>query len=220
MSHKYYDDQLKSSPNDVEDASFLPRDRPEAFDIQMQHSQSETRKNRFGVVALTVFVGIVCLRAALASSYMTANIQNEEPIEGSAWSSRAEPFSNVNPVSLGIQLVDRPQSSQPGEILANLIGHNAETDGPITPLPTNSWFQNLLLGDSQTTQENKIFQIPYIIDTAGFIPGVRTHPCHLQGNDRMVLVSFYFHFCVVAPCCRGTICTIHKANPNFTLQHF
>lgn len=59
---------------------------------------------------------------------------------------------------------------------------------PDTPLPTNTWYQNLILGDENTNPENKIFQIPHIIDTAGFIPGIRTHPAHLQANDRMIMV--------------------------------
>jgi hypothetical protein len=36
--------------------------------------------------------------------------------------------------------------------------------------------------------ENKVFSIPYILDTAGYLPGVRTHSSHLEVNDNMVLV--------------------------------
>jgi len=108
------------------------------------------------------------------------------PILGSAWSSRADPFSTANPEDLGILSISRPSNSMPGEILANLIDKDSQTGAPFTPLPTNSWFENLILGDVNNAPENKAFQIPYIIDTAGSIPGIRTHGLWLLANDRMV----------------------------------
>jgi hypothetical protein len=112
-----------------------------------------------------------------------------EPLLSAAWSSKAEPFSYADPTTLGILSIDRTQGSKPGKILSNLISTNPLSHTPETPLPTNTWYQNLILGDQNTNSENKIFQIPHIIDTAGYIPGIRTHPAHLQANDRMVMVS-------------------------------
>jgi len=111
------------------------------------------------------------------------------PFVEAAWSSKAEPFSYVNPVDIGFQPVNRPLSSRPGEILSNLVTKDSVSGAPETPLPTNAWYQNLILGASNKDPENKVFQVPYIIDTAGVIPGVRTHPCHLEANDRTVLVG-------------------------------
>ena len=105
-----------------------------------------------------------------------------------AWSSKADPFSYVNPVDLGFLPVNRPLSSRPGEILSNLVTKDSVSGAPLTPLPTNAWYQNLILGSSNTDPENKVFQVPYVVDTAGVIPGVRTHPCYLEANDRTVLV--------------------------------
>lgn len=139
-----------------------------------------------GIVVLG-FAGMLLYSSSVTTS---AVIVDEPVILKSAWSSRADPFSNVNPTDIGFRSVDRPASTKPGEILSNLISINKENEAPETPLPTNSWYENLILGDSNTDPENKVFQIPYVVDAAGFIPGVRSHPCHLQSNDRVVLMNF------------------------------
>ena len=45
-----------------------------------------------------------------------------------------------------------------------------------TPLPTNAWYENLVLGkDLASESTSRVFSIPYVLDTAGATPGVRTH---------------------------------------------
>ena len=144
-------------------------------------------------VPATIFVAILMI-GSIAASFMYYPSQTKvEPFLGAAWSSKADPFSIVDPADLGIQSIGRPDGSQPGPILSNLMHKDPITGTPSTPLPTNTWYQNLILGDSNTQPENKIFQIPHIIDTGGYIAGIRTHPCHLQANDRMVMVRFLYH---------------------------
>ncbi len=112
------------------------------------------------------------------------------PLERAAWSSVSAPFSTVDPAKLGIYVLDRPEVSKPGVIFAGL--------GKNIPLPTNSWYENLFLGgQSNTLAENSVFQVPYILDTSGFIQGIRTHPCHVQANDRTVMVRTYNCFMLV-----------------------
>jgi hypothetical protein len=56
-----------------------------------------------------------------------------------------------------------------------------------TPLPTNSWFENLVLGDllnDETT--SRVFSIPYMLDTAGPVPGVRTHGTGVKATANTV----------------------------------
>jgi hypothetical protein len=112
-----------------------------------------------------------------------------QPFLNAAWSSRAAPFSTVDPVSLGFIAMDRPDISKPGPIFGDLLDRKL-------PLPTNSWYENFLLGMRNDGQENKVFQVPYILDTGGNIPGVRTHACHVQANNRAVMVrtSFYLAY--------------------------
>jgi hypothetical protein len=76
-------------------------------------------------------------------------------LQSGAWSSKADPFSTVDPVSLGFKEVNRPLASRPGEILANLIDKKSLKGAPDTALPTNSWFQNLIIGDSNNEVRHK-----------------------------------------------------------------
>ena len=59
------------------------------------------------------------------------------------------------------------------------------------PLPTNSWTMGLFLGRGNRTDEgNKVFQLPYIIESFAFMQGVRIHPVHVQANDRAVMMIY------------------------------
>lgn len=57
-------------------------------------------------------------------------------------------------------------------------------------IPTNSWSQNLFLGESTIGADNRIFVVPYILDTGGPITGIRVHTCNLQPSDRSVLMTY------------------------------
>jgi endoglucanase Acf2 len=154
---------------------------------QPANLQEKGKRSTVMVTAsVAVIMGVLLVISVL---YFPVKFQ-PEPLLSAAWSSKAEPFSYADPTSLGILSIDRTQGSKPGKILSNLISTNPLSHMPETPLPTNTWYQNLILGDENTNSENKIFQIPHIIDTAGYIPGIRTHPAHLQANDRMVMVSY------------------------------
>ena len=98
------------------------------------------------------------------------------------WSSDSPPFSVTDPRSLSFLSIDRPQESQPGAILQDISG----------PLPTNSWCENLFIGQSNTRSSNSVFQIPYIVDTSMIeeVPGLRVHGAFVQAEDKAVRMSF------------------------------
>jgi hypothetical protein len=102
--------------------------------------------------------------------------------EGIVWSSDSPPYSVIDPRELNFSNIDRPETSQPGKILEQVTG----------PLPTNSWCENLFIGQSNTAASSSVFQIPYIIDTAAAkdFPGLRIHDAHVQANDRAVMMTF------------------------------
>ncbi len=105
-------------------------------------------------------------------------------MEGAAWSAIAQPYSVVNPESLGFLALDRPKVSMPGAIFGDLLLKKK-------PLPTNSWCENFFLGEENTLSMNRVFQLPYILDTDtknGTLQGITTHPTHVRANDRMVEV--------------------------------
>lgn len=57
------------------------------------------------------------------------------------------------------------------------------------PLPTNSWCEDLFL-ETTTDFLNRAVQFPYIIDTGGKIPGIRTHAMSVGSNPRAVMLSY------------------------------
>ena len=107
------------------------------------------------------------------------------PIEKAAWSAIAQPLSTLDPESLGFLAIDRPPISMPGPIFGELLNLKV-------PLPTNSWCENLFLGESTTESTNRVYQLPYVIDTEvhgnASTQGVETHPAHVQANENMVEV--------------------------------
>lgn len=136
-----------------------------------------------------ISISFILLSLVILSSIFI-NLKNStdlSPIEGGAWSSIAAPFSIVDPRDLGFLLANRPESSKPGPIFENFRKSDTKE---FVPLPTNSWCENFFLGLDNVQSQNKVFQLPYIIDTAGIIPGVRTHGVHLQANDMSVEMVF------------------------------
>jgi endoglucanase Acf2 len=135
-----------------------------------------------------VAVSLACSVLVVITSFYSSVTPSIVPMENSAWASRSEPFSVVDPTSLGLYSVERTWSSKPGKVFGKLLHTKF-------PLPTNSWYQNLLIGGvGNRDTENKVFQVPYIIDTAGPIPGIRTHPAHVQANDRSVMVILFVFY--------------------------
>eukprot|EP00968_Pinguiococcus_pyrenoidosus_P016745 scaffold1627_cov238-Pinguiococcus_pyrenoidosus.AAC.11 len=128
------------------------------------------------------------------------------PIEGSAWPAMPDPFSTVSPMDLGFLQAKRTALTMPGQIFGDLrLGARAGH-----PLPTNTWYQNMLMHDDggrYNAAENKAYTIPYVVDTAvrdvgsankndsqtgaGTIPnGLRVHHPHLIGSERIVQLAY------------------------------
>lgn len=147
-------------------------------------NDSQGKKTNWFFVGGSVSLGVIAVLSVFM--YLTSPPIQTAPMEGAAWSSNAEPFSNVDPASLGFISALRPSASVPGAVFGDTYVSGSDSN---KPLPTNAWYQNLLIG-STVDEQNKVFQIPYILDTAGPIPGIRTHHGHVQGNDRMVIQTY------------------------------
>jgi hypothetical protein len=132
-------------------------------------------------ISIGVFLTLVAALVVFFRRY-EQQLDSEYPYVTAAWSSKAAPFSRVDPATLNITGVERPAVSYPGRVFGKLLDKDI-------PLPTNAWFENFLLGPGDDPDGNKIFQVPYILDMAGPIPGIRTHACHVQANGRAVMVG-------------------------------
>eukprot|EP01035_Chromulina_nebulosa_P020063 gene20063-26049_t len=92
------------------------------------------------------------------------------------------PLSIKSPVDLKFNSVERPYDSKPGDILS-------QVKDEYSTLPTNTWCENLMLGHGNA-DENRVFQIPYVVDAAEVIPGIRTHPSRLLASPHEVQMAY------------------------------
>jgi hypothetical protein len=93
-----------------------------------------------------------------------------------------EPYSEMDPRQMNFSGITRPDNL-PGKAFGDLRKRKLA-------LPTNSWCENLLYGNHLNRATNKAFQVPYIVDTAGPITGIRYHGATMQANDRMVITTY------------------------------
>jgi hypothetical protein len=97
-------------------------------------------------------------------------------------SKSAVPFSALDPVTdLGLFKFTRLDESSPSSRLK--LSQKA--------LPTNAWYQNLLLlrPNQEPSQLHRVYTIPYVVDTAGPIPGLRIHAHHLDATATTVTLA-------------------------------
>ncbi len=93
-----------------------------------------------------------------------------------------------SPVDAGFPEVDRPLDSRPEEVWKLWLNHSG--DGGAN-LPTNAWWENIVLGSpTQEGPANKLVALPYTLDVAGRIGGLRIHFPRVAANDRAVLTEF------------------------------
>ena len=172
--------EVLQQPSDLENES-------SSTNVLLTDTRRNGRKQSImerAMITASVTTFIILFFATLLSYTKTRPVIAFVPKEGAAWSAIAQPLSFVDPESLGFIAIDRPQVSMPGPIFGDLLLKKV-------PLPTNSWCENFFLGDSNTESMNRVFQLPYVIDTEthnGTTQGLDTHPAHVQANDRTVEV--------------------------------
>jgi hypothetical protein len=91
------------------------------------------------------------------------------------------PFSQQHPVTdLGLYDYPRPKTANvPGRPL--LLGMPQRTS-----YPTNAWYQSLLLPVGEPEVLHRAYAIPYVVDAAGPVPGLRIHPNHVDASSFVV----------------------------------
>ena len=134
--------------------------------------------DRMKWILLALSTGVICLLVSFASYPGVAIPRHVKvPVEGLAISSEYPPYSVVDPRSLGIKNIERPEVSRPGEVFGKML----ETG---VPIPTNSWCENFLIGGNINDESNKVFQVPYVVDTAGSISGLRVHSANVKVSTK------------------------------------
>lgn len=122
--------------------------------IPQQGNRSKNKRKALMMFCIVSSI-IAIIWVALRSSGSSPRIDEEYLFQ-------SEPFSFLDPRSLGILEIDRPVSSRPGKVFDGLRYMHI-------PLPTNSWCESLFVGTTSESANNNVFQLPYVIDAAGYI---------------------------------------------------
>ncbi len=93
-----------------------------------------------------------------------------------------------SPIDLGFPDVNRPPDTRPEEVWELWLIHSSEGGAN---LPTNAWWENIVLGSpTQEGPANKLVALPYTLDVAGKIGGLRIHFPRVAADDRSVRTEF------------------------------
>ena len=91
------------------------------------------------------------------------------------------PFSQQHPVmDLGLYDYPRPKSAV---LPARPLTHGLPQR---QAYPTNAWYQSLLLPEAEPEVAHRAYAIPYVLDAAGPVPGLRVHPNHIDASSFVV----------------------------------
>lgn len=109
-----------------------------------------------------------------------------------------EPLSYKSPQDLNIPIYNnRPQFSRPESVFGSVQGGSQVG----VPLPTNEWYLNLVVGlddnpgsnnlyENYASDANRVYTIPYILDTVGPIVGIRLHYPNVLSYGTVVQSNF------------------------------
>lgn len=132
-------------------------------------------------LALSAGAGLCLAARALGSA-------GAPPALSGPWGAIPAPFSVVDPTSVGYHSIERPAESCPAAVWGDLA-----SAASTTPLPTNLWAENLVLGATGSDKTNFVYQIPYTMDVAGPAPGLRVIPTRVAAMPKLVRTDYDEH---------------------------
>lgn len=145
------------------------------------------KKNRFSPLVKWSLLAVVVAGGVGLAFMLYSHIRTfREPHDnGLDPSYRHGPLSQLDPVAdLGLYAFDRPLATQP-TVHRSLQAPNREA-----ALPTNSWYQSFLLlpddPESFPTNLHRVYTMPYIVDAAGPIAGLRVYPHHVGAVSNVI----------------------------------
>eukprot|EP00934_Nitzschia_sp_Nitz4_P007844 Nitzschia sp. Nitz4//scaffold27_size158506//61224//64947//NITZ4_002597-RA/size158506-processed-gene-0.15-mRNA-1//1//CDS//3329545479//7834//frame0 len=138
-----------------------------------------------GCAICVLFVSFIGLNPLEDShtSHRTQVIDDQLPLHGK------KPFSLFHPVhDLGIASFERPhQTAPPPDVF---VQRHLDVDDDQQALPTNAWYQNLLMVRGEPSNLHRAYPMPYLVDTIGSIPGIRVHSPHVMGSSTVMQMEF------------------------------
>jgi hypothetical protein len=99
------------------------------------------------------------------------------------------PLSDLDPVNdLGLPEHTRAPDVSPDWLYMDK-GFKSEDDDR-NAIPTNAWYQNLIMARGEPSNIHRAYPVPYLIDVVGAIPGLRAHVTHVEANAEVMQLSF------------------------------
>jgi hypothetical protein len=112
------------------------------------------------------------------------------PVEQKRIPRQPSPFSRLDPVNdLGLMEFSRSVETGPPANLFETTSRNLESKER-SPLPTNAWYQNMLMCRGEPSNVQRAYSIPYMVDVVGQVPGLRVHPNRVLSSDSVLQLSF------------------------------
>mmetsp|Transcript_20623 Transcript_20623/g.31542 ORF Transcript_20623/g.31542 Transcript_20623/m.31542 type:complete len:1162 (-) Transcript_20623:344-3829(-) len=153
-------------------------------------SSAEQRPQRLKQV---FFIGAVLLlvgASLLRSDDILGDGKDEAEVATlkEAYTTESHPvLSTVTPEELDVPTVYRGDFGSPGPDFGSFFREGVMKTGQA--LPTNRWYQNLLMANAEN-EFNRVYTIPYIVDTSGGITGVRFHFPRVMASSTIVQMTF------------------------------
>lgn len=92
------------------------------------------------------------------------------------------PLSRFDPVGdFNVFKLVRPDDTSPPDHIRR---------NPGEAVPTCQWYQNLVLLRGEPSSVQRVYTVPFIVDTVGAIPGVRMHPNRVVGTNTVIQLAY------------------------------
>ena len=102
------------------------------------------------------------------------------------------PFSTLDPVAnLNLKPYLRSKWSSPGQVFGRRLERGQSESR--TPLPTNEWYQNMILMSDEETEpsdEQRVYTVPYVVKTNGPVAGIKLCSTRILALDRVVQITY------------------------------
>lgn len=164
--------------------------------VQSGSIQLGNRKMKRGqaiaLLVCTCFFSVAVVVLVYFNTFQGKEVAHSGSLPFSPKQSRSDPlpFSDKHPVrDLGLIGYSRPLATAPPEGLFRQMNNStSETDQ--TSLPTNAFYQNMLLLKGEPSNLHRAYALPYVIDAVGPIQGVSLHPNYLVASTSVVQLTF------------------------------
>ena len=102
------------------------------------------------------------------------------------------PFSTLDPVAnLNLKPYLRSKWCSPGQVFGRRLERGQSESR--TPLPTNEWYQNMILMSDEETEpsdEQRVYTVPYVVKTNGPIAGIKLCSTRTLALDKIVQITY------------------------------